>query len=173
MRIQSIHVKNFRCLSDATLDCRDLTAMVGRNGAGKSAFLQALNMFYDRGALALEADYYNQNIANDISITVTFIGLRTEELEEFLPYLDNEQLVITKRFASMQSGGTPTTGKYFASERSFPPFAPIADMAAPEKVSAIASLIESKVLPPMTTPPKNGKQVVEFMTAFEHEHPEL
>ena len=46
MRIRSVRVKNFRSIRDAKSPVGDLTALIGRNGAGKSAFLGALDLFY-------------------------------------------------------------------------------------------------------------------------------
>ena len=52
MNIREIRVKNFRSLRDANLSCDRLTAIVGRNGTGKSSFLRALELFYDQTATA-------------------------------------------------------------------------------------------------------------------------
>ncbi len=50
MIIESLRIKNFRCIHDETLPCERLTVLVGRNGSGKSAFLHALNTFYNANA---------------------------------------------------------------------------------------------------------------------------
>ena len=42
MWIKKLHVVRFRCIFDETLECEALTVLIGRNGAGKSTFLQAL-----------------------------------------------------------------------------------------------------------------------------------
>jgi predicted ATP-dependent endonuclease of OLD family len=46
MKMQSVHVRNFRSVLDETLACAELTALVGANGSGKSAFSRALDLFY-------------------------------------------------------------------------------------------------------------------------------
>ena len=43
MLIQNVHVKNFRSILDESLPCDSLTALVGRNGSGKSSFLAHYN----------------------------------------------------------------------------------------------------------------------------------
>ena len=50
MQIKNINVKNFRSILDESLPCDSLTALVGRNGSGKSSFLSALEIFYDPSA---------------------------------------------------------------------------------------------------------------------------
>ena len=83
MNIREIRVKNFRSLRDATLSCDRLTAIVGRNGTGKSSFLRALELFYDQSAMATHDDFYNGDIDQDISITVTFSDLTPDALRLF------------------------------------------------------------------------------------------
>lgn len=41
-RIDKIHVRNFRSLADVEVDLRGLTVLFGRNGAGKSSFLDTV-----------------------------------------------------------------------------------------------------------------------------------
>ena len=50
MLIQKIRVKNYRSIKDETLHLDRITALVGRNGAGNSSFLRALEMFYNSSA---------------------------------------------------------------------------------------------------------------------------
>ena len=99
MNIQEIQVKNFRSLRDATLPCDRLTAIVGRNGTGKSSFLRALELFYDQSAMATPDDFYNGDIDQDISITVTFSDLTSEALSLFSPYMDKDTLSVTRVFS--------------------------------------------------------------------------
>ncbi len=45
MKLQSVNIKNFRCFEDITIDFHErLTVLVGGNGSGKSAVLDALNI---------------------------------------------------------------------------------------------------------------------------------
>lgn len=59
MIIRSVEVKNFRSIREAPLDCDNLTAIVGRNGAGKSSFLHAIDIFYDIAAPVTEEDFFD------------------------------------------------------------------------------------------------------------------
>ncbi len=98
MRIQEVHVKNYRSILDETLPCDPLTALVGRNSAGKSSFLSALELFYDSSAKATETDYYNNDVSRPIEIAVTFAGLSHGETELFSHYIDNGILTVTPGF---------------------------------------------------------------------------
>ena len=62
MRVQSLHVKNYRCIRDAELSLDSRTALVGRNGSGKSAFLGALELFYKPEMPVTEEDFYCRNV---------------------------------------------------------------------------------------------------------------
>jgi putative ATP-dependent endonuclease of OLD family len=41
-----VKAENFRSILDETIACDSLTALVGANGSGKSAFLRAIDLFY-------------------------------------------------------------------------------------------------------------------------------
>lgn len=99
MNIQEIQVKNFRSLREATFSCDRLTAIVGRNGTGKSSFLRALEIFYDQSATATPDDFYNGDNDQDISITVTFSDLTPDALQLFSPYVSKDTLSVTRLFS--------------------------------------------------------------------------
>jgi energy-coupling factor transporter ATP-binding protein EcfA2 len=100
MRIAKLHVANYRSILDETLDCEQLTILIGRNGAGKSAFLQALRLFMDTSASPSGEDFYDHDATRVIQIEVTFSDLDAEEQAEFRSYLDNGVLVVQRRFPS-------------------------------------------------------------------------
>ena len=52
--ISNVHVKNFRGIGDETVDLGRMTVLVGRNGAGKSSFVDALRFVRDALTLGLE-----------------------------------------------------------------------------------------------------------------------
>ncbi|MEN6320752.1 MAG: ATP-dependent endonuclease [Syntrophaceae bacterium] len=98
MIVKALHVKNFRSLLDERIDCDNLTVLVGRNGAGKSSFLRALELFYDQSAIVSEEDYYDEETGNEIEIAVTFRDLGSEEKLLFAHYLDGNELTVAKVF---------------------------------------------------------------------------
>lgn len=119
MKIKSIHVKNFRCLKDVFLLCDNLTVLVGRNGAGKSCLLKALNFFYNTNIEVDERDYYNNDISEDISITVNFSDLTELEKKLSKPYLEGDELSIEKVITYAPSRPTQ---KYYGTRYQNPEF---------------------------------------------------
>ncbi len=106
MRIDKIRVINFRSIVDETLNCENLTVLIGRNGSGKSSFLQALKLFMDTSATVSNEDYYNREYdRREINIEVSFSGLSDEEKNEFKSYLNGDSLVVQRRFPSAQYYG--------------------------------------------------------------------
>jgi putative ATP-dependent endonuclease of OLD family len=103
MIIAQVFVKNFRSVLDGALPCDCLTALVGRNGAGKSSFLRALELFYDPSGKVTAEDFYAGDTTQDIEIAVTFSDLTATERDFFTPYIDNDTLTVVRVF-SLGSG---------------------------------------------------------------------
>lgn len=97
MRIQTIRVQRFRSIYDATLECDNLTALVGANGAGKSTFLHALDIFYRPPARIERSDYYADDPAEPIQITVIYVDLSPAEQVALAKYYHRQQLIVTKQ----------------------------------------------------------------------------
>ena len=73
MRIRSVHLKNYRCCKTVSVEFDELTAFVGKNGAGKSTIMQAIKYFFSPDAELLKEDFYNETIIdNKVEIKVTF-----------------------------------------------------------------------------------------------------
>ena len=102
--IRRIRVKHFRSLLDASLNCDRLTALVGRNGAGKSSFLRALELFYDPTARATNEDYYAGDTSEDIKIAITYGNLPTQAMDLFAGMLTTTPL---RSFACFQPAPRP------------------------------------------------------------------
>ena len=55
MRLKAIKIKNFRSYVDeVTITIDDLTAIVGKNDAGKSTILEALEVFFNNDLIKIE-----------------------------------------------------------------------------------------------------------------------
>ena len=108
MLIQQVHVKNFRSILDESLPCDSLTALVGRNGSGKSSFLSALELFYNPSAKITLDDFYSQDASQDIEIAVTFGCLNAGEKKFFSHYLDEDVLTIVRVFSDPRTGKSGT-----------------------------------------------------------------
>ncbi len=96
MIIESIRVKNFRSILDATLICDELTALVGPNGSGKSTFLRALELFYSPSPKIEAEDFYNSDIAAEVTIAVTFTSLSVKAVQRFSSYLQGGTLTVER-----------------------------------------------------------------------------
>ena len=112
MRIREIHVKNFRSILDESLSCDCLTALVGRNGAGKSSFLNALEIFYDPSPNIVEEDFYFDDTCQNIEIAITFTDLSNEEKEKFCHYIDDDSLVVVRVLSLPQPPETKGSTAY-------------------------------------------------------------
>ena len=99
MRIQEIQVKNFRSILDETLPCDSLTALVGRNGSGKSSFLSAIELFYDESARVTVEDFYSEDTTQDIEIATTYTDLSADAQKRFSSYIDNDELTVVRVFS--------------------------------------------------------------------------
>ena len=51
MKLKEVRIRNFRCYKDeVSITFDDLTALVGRNDAGKSTIMDALDIFLNDGS---------------------------------------------------------------------------------------------------------------------------
>ena len=76
MLIKSIQIENFRCFEKESISLEVLTAILGRNGSGKSTILSAIEVFYDVSATISEDDFYGKLTDREIRIQVVYGDLR-------------------------------------------------------------------------------------------------
>ena len=171
MIIKSVEVKNFRSIRETCLDCDNLTAIIGRNGAGKSSFLDAIDTFYDIAAPITEEDFFNRDIGSTIEIRVTYSNLRDDEKEEFQPYIKDDRLIVTKRISSENDR---IMQRYYAAALQIPRFAEIrAKPGKRERVSAWNEMVNSDELPNLGGKVRSADEVERLMSEYEANHPEF
>jgi len=171
MLIKSIEVKNFRSIREAHLDCDNLTAIVGRNGAGKSSFLYAIDTFYDIAAPITEEDFFDRDMGSPIEIRVTYGDLREDEKEEFSPYIRRDRLIVTKHISS-ENGRI--TQHYYAAALQIPQFAEIrAKSGKRDRVNAWNELVDRGELSDLDGKARSADEVERVMSEYEANHPEL
>jgi putative ATP-dependent endonuclease of the OLD family len=170
MRIVEVQVSNFRSLRQATLTFDALTVLVGRNGAGKSSFLHALEVFYDVSFPITPDDFFDRDESQPIEIGVRFGGLGERELAEFNAYLDEGTLTVLKRVSAENER---FTHRYFAQTLQLPRFALIRRIAGKtERRKAFVDLVASGDVPHLEGKPASAEATEDIMTAYEAEHPE-
>ena len=122
MLIQKVQVKNYRSILSESLPCDNLTALVGRNGSGKSSFLSALELFYDPTARVTSEDFYAEDVTQDVEIAVTYSDLSADARDFFSAYIDNDSLTVVRVFSDPQSG---RSGNYHGMRLQNPDFVDI------------------------------------------------
>jgi len=169
MIIQEVHVKNFRSILDESFPCDRLTALVGRNGSGKSSFLRALEMFYDPSAKVIAEDFYAEDTSQDIEIAVTFSDLTDQEKNFFSAYIDNDTLSVVRIF-SLSSG--KKSGTYHGMRLQNPEFAGVRGAGGKRDITAkyneLRSLDKYSSLPTV----RSADQALEALGQWESEHPQ-
>lgn len=170
MKIKTVEVKNFRSIQDGKLEFNDLTAIIGRNGTGKSSYLYAIEFFYDLSTSVNADDFFNRDTSVPIDIRITFSDLKPEEKNDFLSFMKNELLSVTKRF-----NGEGKSGKFYAATPQIPQFSEIRAISGGkrEKINAWNTLIVEQVLAGLTTRVKNADEIEHLMAEYEMLHPEI
>lgn len=102
MKIESVHIENFRGFSDETIYFNDYACLVGPNGSGKSTIITALNVFFrqykdsktDLSKLSAD-DFHHRNVKDAIKITVTFSDLSAEAKADLSDYVRQDKLIVS------------------------------------------------------------------------------
>ncbi len=166
MRVKKLHVVRFRSIFDETLECEALTVLIGRNGAGKSTFLQALRLYLDPSANIIVDDYYDRDDKKEIIIEVTFADFTPSEESEFKSYLDSGVLVVQRRFPSGQYYGLAVGCREFESLRDK---IRAKKAKVSEQVADLEVLVRSEKFPGLKAV---KKQVEDELKRWEDENPE-
>jgi putative ATP-dependent endonuclease of OLD family len=98
MLLHSVCVKNFRSLFDTEIIFESVTALVGPNGTGKSAFLHALNLFYSPVPKIEVQDFYGGKATSELVVSVTYKSLGDDAKQLFASYMEGDQLTVERVF---------------------------------------------------------------------------
>jgi putative ATP-dependent endonuclease of the OLD family len=98
VKLQKIHIHNYRSIIDQSFDLNDYTLLVGANNAGKSTVINAIRTFYEKIKYNKKADFPKQGFTDQESwIEITYD--LTEEEYESLPdnyKTSNKSLIVRK-----------------------------------------------------------------------------
>jgi putative ATP-dependent endonuclease of the OLD family len=138
MRIVSAEIRNyrpFRHLPDTPLSA--LTVFIGANDVGKSAFLRALDMFFN-GTTPNQDDWHKRVTSEPIMIDVTFDseGLPTEQLDSLSPLLMDGRLLKVRKAWSYDAPNRPVWS-VFRLNWDDPEFASIQNLKMQDLVSLL------------------------------------
>ncbi len=115
MRIDQVHIENYSCLDDVTLDFDDVTVLLGPNSTGKSSVLHAIRWFFDGGDLVLE-DVGGACTDDRVSVAVSFSDFSDADRAAFGAYVIDGSMTLWRTWS--QGEGGKLTGHGLA----FPPF---------------------------------------------------
>lgn len=92
MKLEAVKIKNFRCYEDEiSISFENMTTIVGRNDAGKSTVLEALEIFFNNKTVKIDKEDVSVGSSNkDIEITCIFSG-------------DSEHIVIDSSYSTSLS----------------------------------------------------------------------
>ena len=170
MIIESVRVRNFRSIKDATLNCDRLTALVGANGSGKSSFLKAIGIFDDDKARVTENDYHKNDTGGEISVSVTFADLPSEAAGEFAGYVTDGRLTVERIFAWDGEAGKADSA-FRSRMLTNPDFVGVRTAAGAENVKAAYNELRKgkyQEFPPITT----QKGIIAHLDKEDRENPE-
>jgi putative ATP-dependent endonuclease of OLD family len=119
VRIKKLEVSNYRALRNSSLNFSETTALLGENNCGKSAFLQAIDLFFASSPKIKPRDFSDDNVSEPIDITFHFSEFTPKDIENFSDNLLDGNLVVTRRFFFENS---KESGKFFVSARVNPDF---------------------------------------------------
>ena len=167
MIIKELRVKNYRSIKDATLTLGNLTALVGRNGAGKSNFLNALELFFDQSKKPEEDDYFGRQAGQPIEVEVTFFKLDLAQRERYGGYVNGDELTVAR---VMELGDKQA--RYHGSVHQHPKFAGIRQSTdtQTEKRGKFNELVGTEEFPGLTLTARSWQRAEELMNAWEDSH---
>jgi putative ATP-dependent endonuclease of the OLD family len=164
MRLLAVHVKNYRCLADVSVEMADLTVLLGPNSAGKSSFLHALAFFFENTPLDIADVFDGQD--QTVSVECTFGELTDADRSALGPYALGSQVVLRRNWTP---GSEPLlTGR----GRRFRLFEEVRSKTGGQRTATYKRLREERVdlsLPKAT----NIAAVDQAMLTFEQEHPDV
>lgn len=167
MKIQSVHIQNFRALKEVTIRFDSVTTFIGPNGAGKSTVLRALDWFFNgRLGSLTDKDCSFGITTENIEVRVSFTDLTDTDREALGKYAPGSVATFTAWKRRSPDGSEVLS----ANAKGFPEFNAIkAASGAAAKKDLYASLRSSR--PDLNLSAANtGVAVDQAMTAWESSH---
>lgn len=96
MKLIKLTVRNFRCIENDAIELTPYTVLVGRNGTGKSTFLEAMQFFYSPGYSLKKEDFSDHDDTRELVVAASFGDLDEAERTEFQRYVIGNTLVVER-----------------------------------------------------------------------------
>jgi predicted ATP-dependent endonuclease of OLD family len=100
-----------------------LTAIVGENNAGKSAFLKALDVFFGSSSSLIADDYFAGDHSEPVLITVEFCDLTPSDFAEFSDHVIEGRVTISREFIFGEA--KKDAGKFYVESSVYNEFDPV------------------------------------------------
>jgi putative ATP-dependent endonuclease of OLD family len=180
MRLETVHIKNFRSIKDQVIKFSDYTCFVGPNGAGKSTALIALCVLFrystdsTTNLLVLsEEDFHHKNTKEDIEITATFTDLSGEAQKKLAHYYRQNKLIVSavaKWNEDTNSAPVTQYGKREVMEAFIPFFKAHDDSKLVDELRKLYA--DCKIAVPALLDVKTKAAMHDTLRAYEEAHPE-
>lgn len=168
MLVKSARIKNFRSLRDVSLTFGRQTVLVGGNGAGKSAVLRAIELFYAPSLSHVrDIDFYDKK--EPIEIELTFSDFTEGERELFEARISADQMTVVR---VIEPGGGKNNGRYFGMTRVHVGFEAIHQLSGKEKKEAFNGLPRDQGLYADLEKAQRMEQIDLLIAEWEAAHPE-
>lgn len=169
MRLRRVHLKNFRAISELTMDVGQHTVLVGANGVGKSCVLKAIDKFFSKSPAVSTEDFHGKNVADPIEITLTFYDFSPQEAETFAGRIYGGEMVVS-RF--LVAGAAPReNGKYYGQAPRHPAFQEVRAIQGAVPRRAAYNGLRSDAAYADLPPAASEAQVLSAMEEWEAAHP--
>ncbi len=138
MKLETLRVRNFRCYGEEiSVSFAEITALIGRNDAGKSSLMDALDIFLNDGAPDSD-DATKTGNASDLTNICEFSGLPNEVV------IDDSYPTSLQEEALLNGAGRLETHKKYSGHLQKPKCESIEAYAVHPTVEQVADLLQLK-----------------------------
>jgi len=170
MELVRMQLSHLRSLLDVHIEVGPVTALVGRNGAGKSSVVRALQLFYTTGPRVTAEDFYARDTSKPIELELTWGNLLPAEIQEFGSHIQGDELTVTK-VIEWRDGRAQE--RYYGSALQCEGFREVrAAASAKDRIAAFNTLVDEGRICGLDGKVRSGAAVDQAMATWESEHPD-
>lgn len=121
MRIEHVHIENYRSIRDLSCGFQEVTSLVGPNGAGKSNVLRAMDWFFNGATGGLGDDDFFRGAGDNarIRVQVDFVDLTEQDRAALGPrYCPDPDVDRFTAWRTLENGEEKISGR----AKAYPPF---------------------------------------------------